>query len=182
MSTSGPQNFVPHVVDNSLIALSSGEAPSFNPVYSAPSRASALVVCLSALLNVVNTSINTAGSLISILNDNTSHQNALNLSLLQTSLVEVPALSNKGSSSTSTDKIYENQAFVQNAQALNQQITAQRAWLSQKISLVQNGANVRQTQINTNVSEILQSSEAATYFLSTILALTYNALCTIPPQ
>jgi len=70
----------------------------------------------------------------------------------------------------------KNQATVANDQAKNQQVSAERDYLTQKMSVLQQIASVNETNVNTISDESSQTMQESSQIMDIIQSLTFKAL------
>lgn len=134
-------------------------------------KISALDLCIQYLLKLSIATTNTSASLLNILQFNTAKQQELNSEIVQFPLLPVPDPSDP-----------KNNNAVLATQASNQQITAQRQQIQGNLSLLQQQAQIEQTNLNTNISESMSLIQTTNGILRTIMSLTFKANLRLPPN
>lgn len=75
-----------------------------------------------------------------------------------------------------------NATAVQEAQTKNQEVAAKRQILSEKLSVLQQLAQVGESGVDTITDEAMQTMQASSYILQVLETLTFKALLRQPPQ
>lgn len=75
-----------------------------------------------------------------------------------------------------------NNAQIMNAQAANTRIAAERQGLSDQMTVLQQGAQISATGINTVEDEAMQSIQEGSNLMQILESLTFKALLRSPPQ
>ncbi len=134
-------------------------------------KISALDLCIHYLLNLSISTTNASKSLLSVLQFNTNIQQQLNNEIMQLPLLPVPDPSKPN-----------NNNAVLATQAANQQITAQRQQIQENLSLLQQQAQIEQTNLNTNISESMSLIQTSNGILRIVISLTFKANLRLPPD
>lgn len=134
-------------------------------------KISALDLCIHYLLNLSISTTNASKSLLSVLQFNTNIQQQLNNEIMQLPLLPVPDPSKPN-----------NNNAVLATQSANQQITAQRQQIQENLSLLQQQAQIEQTNLNTNISESMSLIQTSNGILRIVISLTFKANLRLPPD
>jgi len=200
----------PVVFDKHL--ASAGKASSVTAVSQPPANPSGggtidpLVVAFYLLMEVANTTCQSAIIHSKQLASNAKAQQMLNNEAAQLQWYSVPKLDSTKhrevisdtthftwafwkhdaflytTCKTKTFVTHKNQTQVDNAMAKNQRVAAQRQIISDRLTLLQQTAQVGETNVNTSVNESMQSMQEGTDLLHILLSLTFKALLRQQPQ
>lgn len=75
-----------------------------------------------------------------------------------------------------------NQGAIDQANARNQEISADRMRLADQLSILQQGANIGEAQVNTISNEAMQTAQEGSNLLQILQSLTFKALLRSPPN
>ncbi len=77
---------------------------------------------------------------------------------------------------------HPNQNAVDQAQAVNQELSVQRQMLSDKMTVLQQNAQVKESQVNSISDEAMQTSQEGSHLIQILQSLTFQALLRHAPQ
>ena len=157
-----------------------------------------LVLAFFYLLEASNTSDQSALLHAKQLGQNAAAQQKLNAEIENLKRDTVPALQNKyrttyiwhyyfifwylTKETTHTIIGHPNQQAVNQAQMDNQETSVQRQMLTDKMAVLQQNAQVKESQINSITDEAMQTAQEGTGLLQMLQNLTYQALLRHAPQ
>ena len=160
-----------------------------------PGSVDPLVLAFFMLLEASNTSDKSAMLHAKQLNQNAQDQQKLNAQLGAIERDSVPSLQTKHHTTyichyyfffwyftKKTWVTHPNQDAVDQAQAVNQQLSVQRQMLSDKMTVLQQNAQVKESQVNSISDEAMQTAQEGSSLLQTLQSLTFQALLRHAPQ
>ena len=160
-----------------------------------PGSVDPLLLAFYYLLEASNTTDNTAMIHAKQLNQNAQSQQKLNADLSQLQRESVPHLQTKHHTTyichyyfffwwftKKTWVTHPNQVAVDQAQAVNQELSVQRQMLSDKMATLEQDAKIVVGSVNSDTDEAQMTAQQGSQVLEALKTLTFNALMRHAPQ
>jgi hypothetical protein len=146
-----------------------------------------MVIVVYYLIDAATTTDRTAVIHSKQLNQNASQQQLLNEEESGLKFAPVPTLiANKHTITVNGKKqtyyTYPNQDAIDNANAVNQEILAQRQRASDQLTLLQQTAQIGESGVNNTTNEASQTMQEDQYIVQIVRTLTFLALLRKQPQ